>query len=141
MRFRLATERGHGVPAEMEATAEKVVGACLDVHRALGPGLLESVYRDCLVLAVEDAGCRVATEVPVPVTFRGRAARHPLRLDLLVDDCLLVELKAVEKVTPLHQAQLLTYLRLSNRSLGLLVNFNVTYVRDGIQRVVRTRGI
>jgi GxxExxY protein len=116
----------------------EVIRAAVDVHRELGPGLLESAYRVCLVHALEAAGLRVRVEVPLPILFRGVRIECGYRIDLVVDDELIVELKAVRALEPLHTAQLLTYLRLSGLPLGLLVNFNVPRLKLGIRRVVLT---
>jgi GxxExxY protein len=116
----------------------KVIGAAIAVHRALGPGLLESAYRACLAWELEHAGLRVAQEVPLPVTYRGHLIDCGYRLDLVVEDALIVELKAVDRLAPIHDAQLLTYLRLSGARLGLLFNFNVPVLKDGIRRFALT---
>src|SRR5688572_6175939 len=107
----------------------EVIRAAMEVHRELGPGLLESAYRVCLVHALESAGHQVKVEVPVPGTFRGVRMECGYRIDLVVDDGLIVELKAVRALEPLHTAQLVTYLRLSGLPVGLLVNFNVPSLR------------
>jgi GxxExxY protein len=115
----------------------RVIAAAIEVHRELGPGLLESVYRSCLVHELRSRNQRVETEVPLPLTYRGMRVGCSYRLDLVVEQTLIVELKAVDALEPLHVAQLLTYLRLTNQPLGLLINFNVPALKKGgIRRVV-----
>jgi GxxExxY protein len=113
-----------------------VIGAAIEVHKALGPGLLESVYQTCLLKELHIRGMWVESEVPVTVKYKGDVITEAYRVDLLVNNKLVVELKAVDKLTSVHKAQLLTYLRLMNRRLGLLINFNELVVRDGINRVI-----
>lgn len=115
-----------------------VIGAAIEVHKVLGPGLLESVYQKCLVRELYTRGMLVETEVPVVVEYKGDVITDAYRVDLLVNNQLVVELKSVEKLTALHKAQLLTYLRLMNRKLGLLINFNELVVKDGIKRLINT---
>jgi len=113
-----------------------VVDAAMKVHSALGPGLLESVYLACLVHELNQRGFHTAVQVPLPVIYDGVRLDLGFRLDILVEGCVVVEIKAVDGISPVHQAQLLTYLKLSNRHLGLLINFNVVHLRDGIRRMV-----
>lgn len=108
----------------------------MKVHTALGPGLLESAYEACLAHELKKAGLSVQSQVGLPVVYDDVSVELGYRLDLLVEGTVIVELKAVEKITPLHQAQLLSYLKLSGRKLGLLMNFNVVHLRDGIKRVI-----
>jgi GxxExxY protein len=114
-----------------------VVDSAMKVHSALGPGLLESVYLACLVHELDQRGFRTAVQLPLPVIYDGVRLDLGFRLDLLVETFVVVEIKAVEAITPVHQAQLLTYLKLSQRHLGLLINFNVVHLRHGIRRMVR----
>jgi GxxExxY protein len=116
--------------------AKSVVHAALAVHRALGPGLLESVYEICLAHELTKLGHRVARQVGLPVQYDSIRVEAGLRLDLLVDDTVIVEVKAVEAVHPVFKAQLYTYLKLTGRRLGLLINFNVELLKDGVERVV-----
>jgi len=125
------------VPAELDRIARAAVDAIVRVHSALGPGLLESVYETCLAHELEKAGFVVRRQVLLPVVYDGVELDAGLRLDLLVAGQLIVEIKAVEKMNPIFEAQLLTYLKLTGLRLGLLVNFNVTAVRSGIKRMVR----
>lgn len=119
-----------------EAVAKQVVDAGLKVHRALGPGLLESVYEQCLAHELERRGHDVRRQLVLPVVYEGLTLELGYRLDLFVDDALIVEVKAVEALSRLHEAQLLTYLRLSGRRLGLLMNFNVELFKNGIRRLI-----
>ncbi len=113
-----------------------VVDSAMKVHSELGPGLLESVYLACLVHELHRRGFRTAVQVPLPVIYDGVRLDLGFRLDVLVESLVVVEIKAVDTISPIHQAQLLTYLKLSNRHLGLLINFNVVHLRDGIRRMV-----
>jgi GxxExxY protein len=114
----------------------EIVRAAIAVHRTLGPGLLESAYRVCLAHELVRRGLRVQSERPLPVHYHGVQIAAGFRIDLLVEDAVIVELKSVEKLLPLHGAQLLSYLRLSGRHVGLLINFNVPLLRRGIRRIV-----
>ena len=119
------------------AAARAVVDAALAVHRALGPGLLESVYEHCLAHELQERGVDVQRQVTMPVAYRGTHLDAGFRVDLVVGDCVLVEIKAVERLLPVHEAQVLTYLKLSGREIGLLVNFNVVLLKQGIRRLIR----
>jgi len=114
-----------------------VIGAAIAVHRELGPGLLESAYESCLEYELIDRGLTVERQVPLPVRYRGVTVECGFRIDLRVNGLVIVELKAVEKLERIHEAQVNTYLRLTGLHLGLLMNFNVTRLTDGIKRVVR----
>ena len=117
--------------------SHKIIGAAIEVHRLLGgPGLLEGVYESCLCHELMLQGFKVERQVVVPVNYKGTAIREPLYIDILVEGIVIVEVKAVEKLHPIYQVQLLTYLRLTGRKLGLLVNFGQEYAKDGITRVV-----
>jgi GxxExxY protein len=114
-----------------------IISSAITVHRELGPGLLETVYTPCLALELADQGLNVQTEVSWPVIYRDReVAEVGFRLDLLVNNCVVIELKSVERVRTVHQKQLLTYLKLTNKPLGLLINFNENLLKDGITRIV-----
>ncbi len=113
-----------------------VIGAAIEVHRALGPGLLESAYEACLVHELVTLGFSVVRQVELPVEFKGLRVDAGYRIDLIVEGKLVVEVKAVEKVLPVHEAQLLTYLKLSKIKTGLLINFHVRQLKDGITRRV-----
>jgi len=116
--------------------ARIIVDACYRVHTGLGPGLLESVYEAVLARELEERGLRVQRQVPVPVVWEGLQFDEGFRADLIAEDRVIVELKSVERFAPVHAKQLLTYLRLTDKRLGLLVNFGEGLIKDGIKRVV-----
>ena len=118
------------------ATSHDIVGAAIEVHRWLGPGLLESVYEVAICKELRMRGMLVQRQVSVPVTYKGEVLDCSLKLDLLVNNNIIVEIKTLEKIAPVHKAQLLTYLKLQKVWLGLLINFNVALLRDGIRRVL-----
>jgi GxxExxY protein len=122
---------------ENDPLTEQVIGAAIEVHRVLGPGLLESVYEYCLCYELGLRGLPHRRQVELPVSYKGQHLDCDLRLDVVVNDRLIIELKSIEKLLPIHEAQLLTYLKLSGIRLGLLMNFNVPYLRDGLKRMVR----
>ena len=113
-----------------------VVNAAMKVHSALGPGLLESAYKSCILHELRKRRLNVVSEVPMPVFYDGMKMDVGYRADLIVEDMVLVELKAVDVLAPIHEAQLLCYLKLSGRKVGLLINFNVVHLKDGIKRMV-----
>ena len=121
---------------EENRLATEVIGAAIEVHRALGPGLLESAYHDCLAYELRLRKLDFEQEVPIAVGYKGLVLTNAYRADLMIGGRLLVELKSVEKIETLHKAQLLTYLRLMDKRLGLLVNFNVELMKNGVSRVV-----
>lgn len=121
---------------DRDPLTEKVIGLAIEVHRNLGPGLLESVYEACLCHELQGAGLGFGKQVPIPVSYKNTSLECGYRADLLVEDRLMIELKSVERLIPLHEAQLLTYLRLSGIRTGLLLNFNVTVLKNGIRRFV-----
>ena len=116
--------------------AYKVVGCAMEVHKNLGAGLLESVYQSCMIEECKLQGLEVKTEVSVPIYYKGILIRERLRLDLLIENTIVMELKAVEKLIPLHQAQLLTYLELSKKPKGLLINFNTELIKNQLVPLV-----
>lgn len=116
--------------------SEKVIGAAIEVHKILGPGLLESVYEEALCHELSLQGLKFVRQQNVPINFKGIKLGTDLRLDLLVEDKVIVELKAKEHLSSIDKPQLLTYLRLNNKKLGLLINFHVEMLRDGLSRVV-----
>ena len=124
------------VPDEIERLATQTVNAALTVHRALGPGLLESAYQECLAIELSLAGLNLEREKVLPLTYRGHSIANAYRLDLIVNGRLLVELKAIESIQPIHRVQATPYLKLLKLPLGLLVNFNVPLIKDGITRVL-----
>ena len=122
--------------SRLNRITESIIGAAIDVHRALGPGLLESAYEVCLAFEVAQRGLKVEQQKPLPVVYRQVKLDCGYRLDLLVEDSVIVEIKAIDSLAAIHQAQLLSYLKLSGCKLGLLINFNVKVLKDGIRRVV-----
>jgi GxxExxY protein len=121
---------------ELNIITGKIVDAAMKVHTALGPGLLESAYEACLIHELRKIGLKVLSQVALPVCYDGIQIELGYRIDLLVQDIVIVELKAVDKVNPVHEAQLLSYLRLSNKPVGLLINFKTMHLRDGIKRII-----
>jgi GxxExxY protein len=127
------------IDPETDRIAKEVVDAAFKVHFALGPGLLESVYETCLFHKIKKKGLKVEKQVVLPVIFEDIRLEAGLRLDLLVEKKLIVEIKAVEALLPVHEAQILTYLKLSKHKLGLLINFNVPILKKGIKRIVLSK--
>lgn len=124
------------IPADVERLGKIALNAAFKVHTTLGPGLLESVYQVAMKHVIEKSGVAVKTDVKLPIMFEGIKLDSGLHLDMLVEKCVIVELFSVEKMNPLYQKQLLTYLRLSRLRLGFQINFNVPYLKDGIKRFV-----
>ena len=114
----------------------QIRGAIFDVYNTLGPGLLESVYEEALVFELKERGLKVERQLEVPIKYKGKELKTPLRLDLLIENTIIVELKSVEEMKPVFAKQLLTYLRLLNKHVGLLVNFSAVNMQEGIQRIV-----
>lgn len=122
---------------ELNELTSEIINAAIAVHKDLGPGLLESVYHSCMIVELVHRSLKVESEVAVPVMYRGiKVNEDGFRLDLLVENIVVVELKSVEKVLPVHKKQLLTYLRLAGKPLGLLINFNESRLVDGITRII-----
>ena len=121
---------------EINQLSSKIIGAAIEVHKALGPGLLESSYQKCLCHELRLRGISFEDEKPLPLVYKGEEFDCAYQMDLVVEDVIIVELKSCEKIKPIHEAQLLTYLKLSGLKLGLLLNFNVPVMRDGICRMV-----
>ncbi len=115
---------------------EKVIGLAIEVHRGLGPGLLESAYEECLCYEFGESGVPFKRQVPLPVVYKSVELDCGYRMDIVVDNRLVLELKTVEKILPIHEAQLLTYLKLGRLRTGLLLNFNTSVLKDGIRRLV-----
>ncbi len=120
---------------EHDAIAREIVDFAVAVHRTLGPGLLESVYEQCLAYELHSRSYRIDRQVALPVFYRDVCLEAGFRIDILVNDLVVIELKTVERLLPIHEAQLLTYLKLSGKRLGLLVNFNVPLIKEGIRRM------
>ena len=123
-------------PFRTNRITSSIIGGAIRVHRATGPGLLESVYSPCLVLELQEFGLSVALQHPIPLIYRGINLHAGYRADMQVDDTVLVELKSVESLAPIHTAQMLTYLKLSGKPVGLLINFNVPVLKDGVKRIL-----
>lgn len=121
--------------AEVDALAKQVIGAAIEVHRVLGPGFLESVYEEALCVELQSYGLALARQVVIAVSYKGHEVGQG-RLDLLVENKLIIELKAVDVLAPIHSAQLLSYLKTTGHHVGLLINFNVPLLRDGLKRIV-----
>jgi GxxExxY protein len=121
---------------ELNTLTQSIIGAAIEVHRELGPGLLEKIYQRCLKIALEEIGHSAEMECPLPVIFRGRKIDDDgYRLDLLVDNIIILEIKSVVSLAPIHEKQLLSYLRLAKKPCGLVLNFNTARLADGISRV------
>lgn len=116
--------------------ASEIISCCIEVHRELGPGLLESVYEECLEFVLQERNIKTERQKEIPIHFKGRKLEKTFKLDLLIADSIVVELKTVETILPVHEAQLVSYLKLSNKKLGLLINFNSHLLKDGIRRKV-----
>jgi GxxExxY protein len=125
-----------GLHSEINDITEQIVDGAMKVHSALGPGLLESAYIACLAYELRSRSLAVETQVQLPILYNGVRIRVGYRIDLLVQSAVIVEIKATTKFHPIHEAQLLSYLKLSARSVGLLINFHVLHLRDGIKRMV-----
>jgi GxxExxY protein len=124
------------IPDETEKVATQIVDAAFSVHSTLGPGLLESVYEQCLAFEFSERGLRFERQLVLPIKYKEHEIDSGLRLDFLIDDSVVVEIKAVECLVPVHTAQLLTYLKLSGHRLGFLINFNASLIKHGIHRYV-----
>lgn len=121
---------------EYNKLTDKTLASAIEVHRILGPGLLESVYEYCLVEELRRNGLNVQRQVKLPIIYKGRNLEKDFFIDLLVEDKVVIELKAVEEVLPVHEVQLLTYLKLSEKKLGLLINFHVPILKQGVKRKI-----
>lgn len=130
------SDEDHRERERLDLLSNRVIGAALNVHRAIGPGMLESAYDACLAFELLEGGMRIERQISMPLFYRGQQMECGYRIDLLVEDELIVEVKSVEHLERIHSKQLLHYLKMSKRKLGLLINFNVRWLRDGIKRVV-----
>jgi GxxExxY protein len=124
--------------AKLNALTGQIIASAIEVHKALGPGLLESTYEECLAHELKTRDIAFARQMPLPVQYKGLQLECCYRVDLFVADTVIVELKSVDKLEPIHEAQLLTYMKLSRAPLGLLINFNVPLLKDGIKRMANT---
>ncbi len=119
---------------EINQITETIIGCAIEVHKTLGPGLLESAYEECLDFEIRKAGLRTQRQVAVPVVYKDVKLECGYRIDILVENCVVVELKTVDAFALVHEAQILTYMKFANKTLGLLINFNVTLLKNGIKR-------
>lgn len=126
------------IPADLESLSYKIIGLAIEVHRQLGPGLLESAYQQCLFYEIKKAGLKVEKEITLPIIYKEIKIDHGYRIDLLIEDKLVVELKTVESFTSVHFAQILTYLKLGQYPLGLLINYNSKILKNNIKRFINT---
>jgi len=124
------------IPTDVEKVGKAVLDAAFKVHTALGPGLLESVYETCTAFELRESGMQAPTQVALPVTYKDIQMDAGLRLDMMVENCVIVEFKSVEIMNPVYDAQLITYLKLTGVRLGFIINFNVVRLKDGIKRIV-----
>jgi len=121
---------------EYNIITEEIIAAAIEVHRNLGPGLFESVYESCLIEEIANRGLSCRSQVKTPIHYKGKTLDKFFVIDLLVEDKVIIELKAIEEILPVHEVQLLTYLKLANKKLGLLINFNVPILKKGIKRKI-----
>ena len=123
-------------PSERDALTDRIIGFAIEVHRRLGPGLLESAYEECLCYELRENEIAFKRQVPLPVVYKSVRLDCGYRIDVVVEDRLILELKAIERLMPIHEAQVLTYMRLSGMPTGLLLNFNTPVLKDGIRRLM-----
>lgn len=121
---------------ELNLLTKKIIGCAIEVHKQLGPGLLESAYQECIAYEFDSNGMKYKKEYVIPLNYKGRQIDCSYRIDFLVESEVILELKSIEQILPIHKAQLLTYLKITDKRLGLLINFNVSLLRDGIVRLV-----
>ena len=119
--------------------SRKIIGAAMEVHKELGAGLLESAYEFCLKAELERQGLKADTQIDLPLFYKGAPTGKYYRIDMLVENKIIVELKAVEKILPIHEVQLVSYLKLANKALGLLINFNVPILKEGVKRKINAK--
>jgi len=119
---------------EINEITKKIIGCAIEVHRALGPGLLESAYEQCLASELKKQNLNIRRQQPVPIIYKDQKLECGYRIDILVENQVIIELKVVDAINPVHEAQVLTYMKFANKSLGLLINFNVTVLKNGIKR-------
>ena len=121
---------------EVNRITQKIIGCAIEVHKNLGPGLLESAYEECLAFELNKTGLSIKRQIPAPVVYKDVKLECGYRIDILVENSVIIELKVVDEINPVHQAQILTYLKFSNMKFGLLINFNVTILKNGIRRFI-----
>ena len=132
----MQSKAGTASASDLNGTTHGIIAAAIEVHRHLGPGLLESAYQECVCYELSRMGLAFTREVHLPLSYKGLQLDCSYRVDLLVEDAVVVELKSIEQILRIHSAQLLTYLRASHKQVGLLINFNVLVLKDGIKRIV-----
>ena len=121
---------------DVNELSSRVIGAAIEIHKVLGPGLLESAYEECLIYELKNTGLNVERQKPVPVVYKDIKLECGYRIDLLVENTVIVELKAVDTIIPIHEAQILTYMKFAKKQLGLLINFNVILLKNSIKRFI-----
>lgn len=121
---------------EINQITKIIIGAAIDVHKNLGPGLLESTYEECLDFELKSAGLKTSRQFSVPITYKNIRLDCGYRIDILVEDLVVLELKTIESFAPVHEAQILTYMKLAKKPVGLLINFNVTLLKNGLKRYI-----
>lgn len=121
---------------KMYEITKKIIGCAIEVHRSLGPGLLESAYEECLAYELEKAGLKTKRQIPAPVVYKDVKLDCGYRIDMLIENLIVIELKVVDEINPVHEAQVLTYMKFSKMNIGLLINFNVTSLKNGIRRFI-----
>lgn len=129
-----------GKPGSFQDGSDEIIGACIEVHRHLGPGLLESAYEECLCRELFLRGFRFERQRPIPLEYKGVRLDCGYRIDIIVEDRMIIELKTVERLLPIHQAQVITYLKLTKLNTALLINFNVPAIKFGLRRLTRNDG-
>jgi GxxExxY protein len=122
---------------DINEITEKIIGCAIEVHKTFGPGLLESAYEECLAFELEGAGLAIRRQVAVPVVYKDIKLECGYRIDILVENIVVIELKSIEAFAPVHEAQILTYMKFAEKTIGLLINFNVTLLKNGLKRYVR----
>ncbi len=121
---------------EFESITREIIGSAIEVHKQLGPGLLESAYEECLVYELQQKGYKIERQKPIPIIYKEIKLDYGYRIDILVENKVLLELKSIDAIAPVHEAQILTYMKFSNIKIGLLINFNVTVLKNGLKRYV-----
>jgi GxxExxY protein len=119
---------------ELNEITRKIIGCAIEVHKLLGPGLLESAYEECMTFEMQNSGLRIESQKPVPIIYKEKKLNYGYRIDILVEDVVLIELKSVESLNRVHEAQILTYMKFAGIKTGLLINFNVKLLRNGLRR-------
>lgn len=121
---------------DINQVTNKIIGCAIEVHKSLGPGLLESAYEECLVSELQNSGLTAERQKPVPVVYKDIKLDCGYRIDILVENSVIIELKSIEAINPVHEAQILTYMKFSKKRIGLLINFNVALLKDGLKRYI-----